>query len=713
MKQPLQVTFLWHMHQPYYKNIETDKFILPWVRLHAVKDYYDMAAILDKYPKIKQNFNLVPSLLLQIEEYLSGTTDIFMDMSLKPAEALSEEERIFVIFNFFMANWETMIFPYPRYSYLLKKRGENSHPDEIKKIHNLFTLDEIRDLQMWFNLTWIDPMFLEMYPELNRLKKKGENFTEEEKTYVINSHLEIMKLIIPKYREMQEKGRIEISTTPFYHPILPLICNTDTAKVCMPGIPLDFNFSHPEDADMQVKKAVDYYREKFGVAPEGMWPSEGSVSPEVIGILARNNIKWAATDEEILKESLASDGVRHGKDTIYKPYTVNTPEGTVSMVFRNHYLSDLIGFTYQGWNAKEAADHFIKELYNIKNSLDDKAHAVNVILDGENCWEYYANDGHDFLDELYTALSSNDDFETVTINELTKNFPDKPEIKKLFSGSWINHDFYIWIGHEDDRTSWKLLKKVREDLACWQESHGNEKEKLSRAWESVYTAEGSDWNWWYGDDHSSKNDTEFDNLYRLHLINVYKIIGETVPDQLYVPISKAVSSFEISPTMFITPDIDGMDTHFYEWKGAGIVDLSKEGGAMHKVSKMTLKLHYGFDLRALYFRIDMAQKVKNVKGLSVEVRLTDGINTGTVKFIPATGAKETHNVRKDGICFSVNDIFEAAIPFDSLGVIKENKEVTFLVFLYIDGVEKEKVPEKGVIRIQLPDEYFELYNWKV
>src|ERR1035437_5018343 len=378
MKQPLQITFLWHMHQPYYKNIETDKFILPWVRLHAVKDYYDMAAILDNYPKIKQNFNLVPCLLLQIDEYLNGTTDVFMDVSLKSAASLTEEERIFVIYNFFMANWETMIFPYPRYSYLLKKRGENSHPDEIKKTHILFTVDEIRDLQMWFNLTWIDPVFLKMYPELDRLKKKGENFTEEEKNYCINSHLEIMKLIIPKYRELQEKGRIEISTTPFYHPILPLVCNTDTAKTCMPKIALNLNFSHPEDADMQVKKAVDYYTEKFGTPPSGMWPSEGSVSTEAMGILAKNGIKWAATDEGILRESMYIDGIKQGKDTIYKPYFVNTPSGPVNMVFRNHYLSDLIGFTYQGWNAKEAADHFIKELYNIKNSLDEKAHAVNV-----------------------------------------------------------------------------------------------------------------------------------------------------------------------------------------------------------------------------------------------------------------------------------------------------------------------------------------------
>lgn len=713
MKQPLEITFLWHMHQPYYKNIETNKFVLPWVRLHAVKDYYDMAAILDNYPAIKQNFNLVPSLLLQIEEYLSGTTDIFMDLSLKSVEVLTESERVFILYNFFMANWETMVFPYPRYSYLLKKRGENSHPDEIKKIHKLFSVDEMRDLQMWFNLTWIDPIFMDMYPELDRLKKKAELFTEEEVKYVIQQQLEIMKLIIPKYKQLQDRGQIEISTTPFYHPILPLLCNSDSAKISMPGLSLDFNYSHADDADMQIKKAITYYIEKFGKVPSGMWPSEGSVSPEVMGILAKNGIKWAATDEEILKESMNLEKAKLDKDAIYKPYYVNTPSGIVNMVFRSHYLSDLIGFTYQSWNPKEAADHFIKELYNIKNHLDDKRHAVNVILDGENCWEYYKNDGNDFLNELYVALSTNSDFKTVTINELTNDYDNIQEIYHLYSGSWINHDFHIWIGHEDDKTSWKLLKQVRDDLVKWQLLNPMATEKLKRAWESIYTAEGSDWNWWYGDDHSSKNDTEFDNLYRLHLINVYKIIGENVPTKLYIPISKVVSAFEIPPTMFISPEIDGKITNYYEWKGAGIVDLSKDNGAMHKSFRMVQKVLYGFDLHYLYLRIDMIEKVSQIKDLIVEVRLTDGNNTGRIVFDLDEGSIETNNVILNRISFSVADIFEAKIPFESLGNITDNKELTLMIVMYVDGVEKEKVPEKGIIRIQLPDESFDLYNWKV
>jgi hypothetical protein len=401
------------------------------------------------------------------------------------------------------------------------------------------------------------------------------------------------------------------------------------------------------------------------------------------------------------------------KDSIYKPYFVNTASGPVSMAFRNHYLSDLVGFTYQGWNAKEAADHFIKELYSIKNALGDGEHAVNVMLDGENCWEYYPNDGKDFLNELYTALSSNDDFETMTIGEMTNRIKDKPEIKKLFSGSWINHDFYIWIGHEDDKKSWKLLKKVRDDLTRWQEKNADKRDLLLRAWESVYTAEGSDWNWWYGDDHSSKNDAEFDNLYRLHLMNVYRIIGEKIPDQLYTPIAKVISSFETAPSMFITPEIDGYNTNFYEWKGAGLVDLTKEGGAMHKTTKMTQKLHYGFDCSAFYFRLDMSGRVKDIKDISIEVRFTDTTCSGSVRFYPENGNFETEQVSRDGIRFASEDIFEARISFDALGCLAVNKELKITIFIYIKGEEKERVPEKGMIRVQLPDEFFDLYNWKI
>ena len=714
MNEPLYITFTWHMHQPYYKNIENNKFILPWVRLHAVKDYYDMAAILDNYPRIKQNFNLVPTLLLQIEEYISGVKDIFQEMSEKNVTALNDDERVFILYNFFMANWDTMILPYPRYSFLLKKRGENTDPDEIRKKHTLFTNEEMRDLQVWFNLTWIDPTFLVIYPKLGALKEKGENFTEDEKKYVLDMHLEIMKLIIPKYRELQEKGAIEISTTPFYHPILPLIFDTDVAKQCMPLMPaLDFNFSHPEDAAAQVKKAVDYYREKFGRLPSGMWPSEGSVSADVLDILAANKIKWAETDEEILRESLKLAGEKPGGDDIYKTYRFSTPHGDINMFFRNHYLSDLIGFSYQSWKPKEAAGHFMKELRHIKEHLGGGAHAVNVILDGENCWEYYANDGRDFLDALYTEISDDPEFESITVSgALDKIGGSEAVLSRIYPGSWINHDFYIWIGHEDDRRSWKLLKKVRDDLVKWQSSNQGEKEKLAKAWESIYIAEGSDWNWWYGDDHSSKNDSEFDNLYRLHLMNVYRVIGEKVPDELFVPISKGDSSFEIQPTMLITPYIDGVNTHFYEWKGAGTIDLSREGGAMHKTARIIKKLFYGFDTDNLYMRLDTDGTAADFKALSLEARFSGVEGAASIKFTAEGRSIKAVNCNLTGVEFALHDIIEIKVPFESLKNILPSEGFNMLVFVYMDGEEKEKVPEKGVIKVTMPDRFFALYNWK-
>jgi alpha-amylase/alpha-mannosidase (GH57 family) len=700
------------MHQPYYKNVETNKFILPWVRLHGVKDYYDMVAILDKYPKIRQNFNLVPSLLLQIEEYINGTTDIFMDMSRKKVSDLNEDERIFILFNFFMANWDTMIFPYPRYGYLLKKRGESSHPDELRKTHADFSEAEMRDLQVWFNLTWIDPSFLEIFPELNTLVEKGEDFSEKEKNLVLDRHMDILKMIIPKYKEMWEKGQIEVSTTPFYHPILPLVYDVKIAKQCKPGLNLDFEFSHPEDAEAQIRKGIDYFAEKFGRAPVGMWPSEGSVSEDVISMIARNGIKWVATDQEILYKSLWISGHEHNPCAIYSPYVFNSQSGPMNMVFRNLRMSDFIGFAYSSWNPNEAADHFLKELYAIKSQLDDNEHVVNIILDGENCWEYYQNDGKDFLNALYERLSSTDDFVTTTIGDLTANMNEKPEIKKLWPGSWINHDFHIWIGHSDDRKSWKLLKKTRDELARWQEGNSGETDKLKRAWEAIYIAEGSDWNWWYGDDHSSKNDAEFDNLYRLHLMNVYNIIGEKIPEELYLPIAKADFTFQVSPSRFIYPVIDGEITHFYEWKGAGYFDLSKEGGAMHKIEKFFQRLYYGFNVEELYIRLDSGEDLSKSGSLVIELKFLDDESASTLKFDCPENRVEANGMKTEGIEFAVSEIFEAKIPFVNFKNIQVPGELKFLAIIFRDGQEIERIPEKGSARIQVPDRSFEMYNWK-
>lgn len=715
MKQPLYITFLWHMHQPYYKNIETNKFILPWVRLHGVKDYYDMLTILNKYPAIKQNYNLVPSLLLQIEEYINGTTDIFYDMSIKRPGDLNEDERIFILYNFFMANWETMVKPYPRYSYLLSKRGKNITPDEIKKIHKKFSDEEIRDLQVWFNLTWIDKDFFDIFADLNGIIEKGENFTEEEKKYVLETHLKILGLIIPEYKKAWEKGQIELSTTPFYHPILPLIYNTDTAKQCMPQIQLDFNFTHPEDAEIQIKKARDYFGDKFRRVPSGIWPSEGSVSNDVVNIIAKAGFKWFATDEEILKETFLMEGQKLKPDSIYKPYIINTEYGEVLCVFRNHFLSDLIGFTYQNWNAEEASDNFISELYKIKNSLDEKLACVNIILDGENPWEYYENDGKDFLHSLYGKLNGNDDFKLVTISEAVDNIQDKSVLKNIFPGSWINRDFHIWIGHEQDKKAWKLLKKAREDLTNWQKNNIQEETKIKKAWESIYIAEGSDWTWWYGDDHSSKNDTEFDNLYRLHLMNIYKIIGLEIPPVFYEPIQKGPAAFEMLPTNFITPVIDGENTSFFEWRGAGVYDLIKEGGSMHQTDKYIEKVYYGFNIENFYLRFDKnnSSDKSGYEGLSLLIRFFDGNKTEFIKVDISNKNIELSGIDKKNIVFGVNKIIEICIPFKNVGHLIESQEIKCVVFILKNGREIQRIPEKGILRIQVPDREFFLYNWKV
>ncbi|MCX7698460.1 MAG: glycoside hydrolase family 57 protein, partial [Candidatus Goldbacteria bacterium] len=704
-----------HMHQPYYKNTETNKFILPWVRLHGVKDYYDMVAILRNYPNIKQNFNLVPSLLLQIEEYINGVTDIFWDLSIKRPQDLDEDERVFILYNFFMANWETMVKPYPRYSFLLSKRGKNTTPDEIKKIHKKFSDAEIRDLQVWFNLTWIDKDFFIIFPELKTIFEKGENFSEEEKNFVLESHLKILKLIIPEYKNAWNDGRIELSTSPFYHPILPLIYNTDIAKQCMPGIKLDFNFSYPEDAESQIKKACNYFIEKFGRQPSGIWPSEGSVSMDVVKIFAKSGFKWFATDEEILKETLLKDGQKLNADTIYKPYKLNTEYGEIQCIFRNHFLSDLIGFTYHSWNSDEASDNFIYELYKIKNSLDDNLSCVNIILDGENAWEYYENDGKDFLHSLYRKLSNNSDFKLVTVNEALNYIQDKKELKNIFPGSWINKDFYIWIGHEQDKKAWKLLKKAREDFVEWQKMNIHETEKIKKAWESIYIAEGSDWNWWYGDDHSSKNDTEFDNLYRLHLMNVYKIIGLDVPPVFYEPIQKGPQAFEMLPTRFITPVIDGYDTSYFEWRGAGIYDLKKEDVSMHQTDKFIEKVYYGFNLEYFYLRFDInfsALRLIDQK-FSLLIRFFDGEKKEFIKINISDNNIESSDIDITNIFFSVKNIIEISIPFNNVSHLMAGKEVKCSVFVLKDDKEIQRIPEKGILRIQMPDRDFFLYNWKV
>ncbi len=721
------------MHQPYYKDDITGSYILPWVRMHGIKDYYDMPALLTDFPDIHQTFNLVPSLLKQIRDYVeNGATDKFLVLTLKPAAELNQADKLFLLKNSFMANWDTMIKPYPSYWALLDRRGYSVSPDDLQNATRYFTTQDYLDLQVWFNLTWFDPLFKQNDPFLKGLIRKGSGFTETEKALLIQKQREIMALIIPEYKRLAETGRIELTTTPFYHPIPPLLCDTDLAKVAAPDIHLPLNrFVHPEDAKAQVERALAYHENLFGARPTGMWPAEGSVAEDIIPLLADAGIKWIATDEGVLARSLGIHierdfaGVMKNPEVLYKPYLAGKGDKRVSVVFRDHTLSDLIGFVYSKWDYKNAVHDLIDRLHRVRRGVSDGPHLVSIILDGENAWEYYQNDGRDFFLYLYERLSGEQGLRCVTVGEYLKEHPAQSSIERLHAGSWINANFRIWIGHEEDNRAWDLLAQTRDALTAYASTNGDPA-KLAKAWEEIYIAEGSDWCWWYGDDHYSENGEEFDLLFRTHLMNVYRIIGLDVPDELQISILRedrqALPTVEL--TAFISPTIDGQVTNYFEWLPAGFYDVSQGGGAMHRGASIITHIYYGFDLKNMFLRIDPSGSLKDEKvselaffinflypkNRDVEIRVVPQERRVSAALFLGDNGNRLQTAVINTV--AANDIIELAVPFELLGV-KPDDEIQIFVTVERSGSEVEKWPYRGYIQFKVPTDDFEAMMWQV
>ena len=608
----LNVAFFWHMHQPYYRDPATGEYTLPWVRLHAVKGYYDMISILEGYPDLRQNFNLVPSLLLQLQEYEGGQArDVFRDHSRKKAEELTPDEKKFLLANFFMCNWETMVKPYPGYFALLAKRGFKVPEYRWDDILAHFTPQDYRDLQVWFNLTWCGHRAREKKEIVRELFRKGRIFSEDDKNALLDAHQEIIRELIPLYRDLRRKGQVELTVSPFYHPILPLLINSEHARRAMPNASLPASFSHPEDAAVQIQRAIRFFEKTFGAKPAGMWPSEGSVSPELIPLVQKAGIRWMASDEGVLFRSLSGG---FGRTHLYQPYRVCFQEAQVSMVFRDHNLSDLVGFTYAKNPAEAAAKDLIAHLDNIRKSLpDDDRRIVLIALDGENPWEAYPDGGREFLSRLYDLLSRHPSIRTVRVEDFLNGFPPQETLNHLHTGSWIDQNFRIWIGSPEENHAWDCLRRTRDFLEG--AVSGNPSlplETREAAWEEIYSAEGSDWFWWFGDDFTSDNDEEFDRLFRSHLSQVHRLLGAPAPDYLVKPIAVP---HEVKPTIepigFIAPVLDGRITHFYEWREAGYFAAKPVRGSMHQAEGFLQGIYYGFNLENLYFRIDPILQNRN------------------------------------------------------------------------------------------------------
>lgn len=727
--QPVSLALLWHQHQPYYPDRVGGENYMPWVRLHGTKDYWGMAWHIKEVPEFCCTINLVPSLLQQLLAYTEeGASDRHLDVSRIPADGLSEADAVYMLNQFFMANYDNMIRPYPRYLELWQKRGGH---EPVERALKRFTERDLRDLQVWSNLTWMHPLLFERDTDLKALLQKGQNYTEADKAWLLRKQLDVLREIIPLHKQLMQGGQVELTTTPFYHPILPLLWDKRSARQAMPGCALPKHLdSYREDAQVHLRRAVDYHQKLFGVAPRGMWPAEGSVSQEVIAAIADVGIQWIATDEEILAHSTngwvardANGYIRH-PELLYRPWKVEDQGKSLSIIFRDHALSDLIGFQYQRSDPTHAAHDLIGKLEAIGRAVEPhhtgRPALVPIILDGENCWEYYPDGGVRFLRTLYRTCVQRPTIRPLRVMDALQEHPPHDKIGYLFAGSWISHNFAIWIGHPEDNAAWDLLHQTREFLKQMQALGTVPADLLARAWEEIYIAEGSDWYWWFGDDHSSAQDALFDQLFRKHLKNVYILLKTPYPPQLDKPISRGEQRpIHTQPRGFLPVRVDGRHT-FFEWINAGQYLAGSERGTMTMVTQGVIRgLQFGFDEQRFLLRVDTANRAtEDLLGIEllrigfaeprdVEIRVT-GFNQGSlraavyVNSVPQPAAQ---------VEVAMKRVVEVGVPIAALG-LQPNAPVEFFVETVDSSQNADRLPREGLIALTCPSQDFEYLMWQ-
>ena len=748
----IYLNLLWHQHQPLYYKDENGVYTRPWARAHATKDYYDMAALVGEYPDVNVTFNLTPVLLRQLMDLSSGAKDYYRVLSELPASELSPDQKRFILERFFDANWDHIIARYPRYVELLEKRGRSAEPESIDAAIVSFTEQDFRDLQIWWNLAWFDPSFLEEDP-LASLVEKGENFAETDKEVLFREVDRVVAEVIPLHKELQDRGQIEVIITPLAHPILPLLYATDLAGIGDPTAELPDRFSYPNDGIAQLSAAVDLYEELYERPVRGIWPAEGAVAQDIVKMVGDAGFSWMATGEHVLAKSLGLDGfTRDSNDTVqeadllYRPYFVQHKDGSqIGIVFRDLRISDLVGFEYSGDPGEEAAQDFIDRLEAIRVRLKEEdaegPHLVSVILDGENAWEHYDNDGIEFLQSLYEKLSESETIRTITPSEYLAQFPDQRKIDDLWPGAWFSSDYGTWIGEPEENKAWDYLREVREDLAPYDitEKKSIDSDKLAEALDYMYLAEGSDWFWWYGSDQDSGTDAYFDEAYRALLRGVYESLGEEIPDFVNVPIipaQPAPAQREVQGVL--EPRIDGRVAEV-EWDDAGMIE--ERGGAQGKAGDVLSTVYYGYDPDMIYLRIDskspwseLGQGTLGIysslgdagytaafsrsgdpvsllgfgaTGL-VEVALDRGTITGVNTSSPdPLGSWSEPEVTTDAQVKVGGEVLELAIPFALLGEPKPGERLNMRI-VWSEGIpdptrDIQIMPSAGPVRIVLPD----------
>ena len=518
MTKKLNIAFIWHFHQPSYQENSNGDFLMPWVRLHATKDYLDMLIRLEDFKNIKLNFDLSPVLIDSIEKYINGAKDIHLKLLLCDTKDLDRDDKLFILENFFDVNYSNMLLARPYYAQLNDRRV---HSSSKTSLIDSFSEQDYADIMANFTLCWIDKRFRYRYEGLDYLLDKEKDFTFEDRQKIYEIQLQIIKDILPTYKKYQDEGRIEISTNPYYHPILPLLINLreDDYPYCE-NLP-DALEGGVKDAKEQVGRALDKFEEIFGKRPRGMWLSEQCVSKKTLNLLSYFNVDWTVLDEGILSNSIGREFSRDFEGNLEDPfalcvnYAFKKDKNKTNLIFADSFFANLVGFGYGSYDGEVAANDLYEKIKTIQNKLQNSPrehHLLTIAMDGENCWESYQNDGEEFLNTLYSLIEQDDTLKTTLMGEfIDKSEPE--ELNKIASGSWINRNFELWVGEPTKNVAWRYLNQTKQDFEKMSKEllskakTNIDKAKANKATheakEEIFIAEGSDWFWWYGEPNES------------------------------------------------------------------------------------------------------------------------------------------------------------------------------------------------------------------
>ncbi len=720
----IHLAVLWHMHQPQYRDPETGQYLLPWTRLHATKDYFGMVKMLEEFPSFHATFNMVPSLCMQLEEYASGKfNEPWFTLAFKPVEALTREDKREILARAFQVNPERLIARWPRFTELFEWSRAAGGAQSLVT----FTGRDWQDLQVLSQLAWMDEDWFSKDPVVSRLANRGRDFSKKDKAELKAKQLELIGMVLPAYREAAARQQIEISTTPYYHPILPLLCDSDIARVANPGTPLPRRaYRRPEDAREQLNRAKEYHERIFGVKPAGLWPSEGSVSDQTLTIAVEEGFQWFGTDEGVLGRTLNvgffrdANGIAANADRLYEPWRVQIGEKGITGLFRDHHLSDLVGFVYTRMDSVAAAADLHGRLRHLGETVNTgRPLTVSLFLDGENAWEYYPGNGRQFLREFYRRISEDTDFRALTASEAIAAVGEIPTTTGIFPASWINANFDVWIGNQEDVAAWELLWDAREAYARAEEARAKGRadapteEGLKEAKESLLAAEGSDWCWWYGPEHSTPNDAEFDALYRKHLTGIYLALGQVAPEELATPIKKKPErAYQLAPSANLKVKIDGVDSSYFEWLGAGVYSPEQRGGSMHGRVFYLKELRWGFEEERFVIRVECFPETlaeledpefRIIIGGKEELTLVVNLDRGHLKEFAVEQNRVCLLKAETVAAAAFRRTLEAAVHKEALELKGVNK-LTLGVALWHGGLPIDVMPAVGFLEIPLGEE---------